>query len=256
MGNISSLEPALVVMPSAEKAANRYEFKNLQALWFVPLVMYFDFESFLKPVYSCPDNPSRSSTRVVQNHEACGYSLAVIDHGNSQPYFCDYDNSDQCMKKFLNHLHQLAREIYDQKRRFPHFHGSQESLTKENRSTCWICCIKFTNEHKKLTFFGKVSGMSHEKCNLARRTVNFTPVIGHNIYILIRTWPIEKNLKKENCLGPMFCMEEKLQLQKRIWNMQGKFLESLNVRTWSIITSCISSVIHYCLLASLKSFVK
>ena len=94
-------EPALVVMPSAEKGTNRYELKNLQALWFVPLVIYFDFESSLKPVHSCPDNPSRSSTRVVRKHEACEYSLAVIDHGNSQPYFFDYDSSDQGMKKFL-----------------------------------------------------------------------------------------------------------------------------------------------------------
>ena len=82
-------------MPSAEKGTNRYEFKNLQALWFVPLVIYFDFESFLKPVDSCPDNPSQSSTRDVQKHKACGYSLAVIEHGNSQPYFFDYDSSDQ-----------------------------------------------------------------------------------------------------------------------------------------------------------------
>ena len=172
-------------MPSAEKGTNRYEFKNLQALWFVPLVTYFDFESFLKPVDSCPDNPSRSSTRVVQKHEACGYSLAVIEHGNSQPYFFDYDSSDPCMKKFLNQLHQLAREIYDQKRRFPQFLDSQESLNKENTSTCWICCIHFTNEHEKCLdhchFSGKFLGWAHEKCNLARRTVNFTPVIGHNI---------------------------------------------------------------------------
>ena len=178
-------EPALVVMPSAEKGTNRYEFKNLQALWFVPLVIYFDFESFLKPVDSCPDNPSQSSTRVLQKHEACGYSLAVIEHENSQPYFFDYDSSDQCMKKFLNQLHQLAREIYDQKRRFPQFLESQESLNKENTSTCWICCIHFTNEHEKCLdhchFSGNVLGWAHEKCNLARRTVNFTPVIGHNI---------------------------------------------------------------------------
>ena len=172
-------------MPSAEKGTNRYEFKNLQALWFLPLVIYFDFESFLKPVNSCPDKPSLSSTRVVQKHEACGYSLAVIEHGNSQPYFFDYDSSDQCMKKFLNQLHQLAREIYDQKRRFPHFLRGQEWFNKEKTSTCWICCIHFTNEHEKCLdhchFSGKILGWAHEKCNLARRTVNFAPVIGHNI---------------------------------------------------------------------------
>ena len=71
-------EPAKEVTPSAEKGTNRYEFKNPQALWFVPLVIYVDFESFLKPVHSCPDNPSQSSTQVVQKHETCGYPWAVI----------------------------------------------------------------------------------------------------------------------------------------------------------------------------------
>ena len=52
-------------------------------------------------------------------------------------------------------------------------------------STYWICCIHYTNEHDKCLdhchFSGKFLGWSDEKCNLARRTVNFTPVIGHNI---------------------------------------------------------------------------
>ena len=58
-------------------------------------------------------------------------------------------------------------------------------MNKENTSTCWICCIHFTNEHEKCLdhchFSGKFLGWAHEKCNLARRTVNFTPVIGDNI---------------------------------------------------------------------------
>ena len=87
-------------------------------------------------------------------------------------------------EKFLNQLHQLAREIYDQMRWFPHFLGCQESLNKKT-STCWICCIHFTNEHEKCLdhchFSGKFLGWSHEKCNLARRTKNFIPVIGHNV---------------------------------------------------------------------------
>ena len=99
MSNASSLVRimnfTLAVMPLAEKGSNRYELKHIQALRFVPIVIYFDFESFLKPVHTCPDNHQRSSTRVVQKYEARGYSLAVIDHGNSHPYFFDYDSSDQ-----------------------------------------------------------------------------------------------------------------------------------------------------------------
>ena len=81
-----------------------------------------------------------------------------------------------------------------------------------------------------------------------------------NVSTHIHTWLKEKNLQKNNYLycsiGPMFWMEENLQLQKRVWNMQGMFLESSNLRTLRIITVCISSVVHSFLLASLKSFDK
>ena len=40
--------PALVRLPAPGK--NLYKFENLAATWFVPLVIYFDFESFLCPV--------------------------------------------------------------------------------------------------------------------------------------------------------------------------------------------------------------
>ena len=65
------------------------------------------------------------------------------------------------------------------------FPWNQESLNKKNTSTCWICCIHFTNEHENCLFHclfsGKCPGWSHEKCNLAKPTVIFTPVIWHNI---------------------------------------------------------------------------
>ena len=38
--------------------------------------------------------------------------------------------------------------------------------------------------------------------------------------------------------------------------LEEKFLECSNVNTWRIITTCISSVIHSFLLASLKNFDK
>ena len=104
-------EPALVYIPSAEKSTNLSEFKSFQALWFVPLVIYFNFESFLKHAHSCSDNPSRSSVRIVQKQEACGYSMVVVEYRNSQPYFFDYEGFDKCMEKFLNQLDQLARKF-------------------------------------------------------------------------------------------------------------------------------------------------
>ena len=50
-------EPAVVIMPSAENGCHKYKFKNFQALWYAPIVIYFDFESFLNPLTTCMNNP-------------------------------------------------------------------------------------------------------------------------------------------------------------------------------------------------------
>ena len=43
----------------------------------------------------------------------------------------------------------------------------------------------------------------------------------------------------------------KVQLQKRIWNMQGKFLENLNVRVWRIITTYGLDCAHHFIASNL-----
>ena len=63
--------PAFVRCPAPGK--NLYQFKNLAATWFVPLVIYFDFESFLCPLAGCTPHGNISYTRVIEKHEPCGF---------------------------------------------------------------------------------------------------------------------------------------------------------------------------------------
>ena len=102
--------PAVVRLPAPGK--NLYKFKNLAATWFVPLVIYFDFESFLCPVAGCTPHGNNSYTRVIEKHEPCGFSLAVIDHCSTKPIFFHVDSSEDCITKFVNMLHTLAKDIY------------------------------------------------------------------------------------------------------------------------------------------------
>merc|ERR1711894_183745 len=70
--------PATVRMPTPHN--NLYKFKNWSATWFAPVVIYFDFESFLKPVYGCQSNQYAASSQVLEVHRPCGFALAVIEH--------------------------------------------------------------------------------------------------------------------------------------------------------------------------------
>ena len=87
--------PAVIQMPSPDK--NEYKFSNFSATWFVPLVIYFDFESFLLPVAGCDAATDQSSTRVIEKHEPCGFALAVVDHHSNVSYFHHVDSSEDCM---------------------------------------------------------------------------------------------------------------------------------------------------------------
>ena len=178
--------PAVVRLPAPGK--NLYKFKNLAATWFVPLVIYFDFESFLYPVAGCTPHGNNSYTRVIEKHEPCGFSLAVIDHYSTKPIFFHVDSSEDCITKFVNMLHTLAKDIYKRKRAFPFFRGDRSQYPKSAASECWICNEAFDGNDEQASidldhchYSGQFLGWAHEKCNRARRNVNFTPVVGHNI---------------------------------------------------------------------------
>ena len=178
--------PTVVRLPAPGK--NLYKFKNLAATWFVPLVIYFDFESFLYPVAGCTPHGNNSYTIVIEKHEPCGFSLAVIDHYSTKPIFFHVDSSEDCITKFVNMLHTLAKDIYKRKRAFPFFRGDRSQYPKSAASECWICNEAFDDNDEQSSidldhchYSGQFLGWAHEKCNRARRNVNFTPVVGHNI---------------------------------------------------------------------------
>ena len=179
--------PAVIQMPSPDQSM--YKFSKLSATWFVPLVIYFDFESFLRPVASCAGPSNTANTRAIERHEPCGFALTVIDHQSTTPVFHHVDSSEDCMKNFVRMLHDLARDIHKQKNKHPFNRGNRNLLNKRQAKRCWICENDFDVEDDPEStidldhchFSGKFLGCAHEKCNRARRYVNFIPVVGHNI---------------------------------------------------------------------------
>ena len=92
------------------------------------------------------------------------------------------------MKNFARMLHDLARDIHKQKHKHTFYRGNRILLNKSQAKQCWICENDFDVEDDPEStigldhrhFSGKLLGWAHEKCNRARRYVNFIPVVGHN----------------------------------------------------------------------------
>ena len=85
-------------------------------------------------------------------------------------------------------LHTLAKDIYRRKRAFPFFRRDHIQYPKCAASKCWIRNKFFDNNDEQSSidldhchYGGQFLGWAHEKCNRARRNVNFASVLGHNI---------------------------------------------------------------------------
>ncbi len=167
------------------ESAKDLVFKNVQARWFVPLVIYFELESLLQPVQGCERPPETSHSQFLQIHEPCGYALTVVEHSNDNVLFLKQERGPGCLQTFVKDLHILARDFYERKRAHMIFTGRVEEADPENKELCWICEDLFNAEDEIVLdhchFSNKFLGWSHSQCNLARRTVKFTPVIAHNL---------------------------------------------------------------------------
>ncbi|XP_075241649.1 uncharacterized protein LOC142336624 [Convolutriloba macropyga] len=107
----------------------------------------------------------------------------VIERGNPEPIHFDIYTGPDCMERFLSKIEKLAKFFYHQKRKYPIFIGKPPS--KIFQTCCWICDVPFETDDEKVLdhchFRGQFLGYAHNECNLKRRTLDYTPVIAHNM---------------------------------------------------------------------------
>ena len=171
-------EAAAIKLPDETK--NELQFQNYQSRWFAPYVMYFDFESLIRPVATCSNTSDRSSSEIIERHEPCGFCLVVIEHNNPEPVFFKLERSSNCMQRFVENLQKLAKDIYEMKQLHRNYTGSPQFPSDQ----CWICEKDLAESERVLDHChasGKFLGFAHSKCNLKRRTVNYIPIFAHNL---------------------------------------------------------------------------
>ena len=176
-----SREPAVVKMPSEKQ--KKVSFKNLKARWFAPIVLYFDLESLLQPLSSC--DTERQSTKTIELHTPCSYCLVAVEHNNPKPLFVHLMRSEDCITRLVKELEQIAKEVHAKKQTHRYYRGSPP-VRPENVDKCWICEEEFldTEDDKVLDhchYSGDFLGFAHSNCNLKRQTINFIPVVAHNL---------------------------------------------------------------------------
>ena len=175
---------ALATIKMSGDDKNSFGFKNFKARWFAPFTIYFDFESFLMPVSSCPVNPDASSTEVIEQHIPSGFVLTLFEKGSSTTKEFVIHSSENSMTNFIKKNYMRWREKYTiQRNNFQYIRDNKCQIKVVQMSVGFVKNFFGPEDtkvldhcHHRWDFFG----FAHEKCNWIRRTINFTPVIGHN----------------------------------------------------------------------------
>ncbi len=247
-------EPVLINMPTEKNM--KVLFKSHSARWFAPVVVYYDMESIIRPVLGCEQKDSVSSTEKMEVHEPCSLGMVIVEHGTAKvPEYLSFRN-EKPAECFLDRLENLAREVYEKKRRFPEFVGV---VPNEIPNVCWICEEPFElNEISVIDhchYTGNFLGKAHQKCNVNRRTINFIPVLAHNAmgYDIHYVLKALKDRNPKNTISVIPSTDEKfIALSYGVWikdyidkkgNPQSvyenlRFLDSYKFMTSSLQTLC------------------
>ena len=159
---------AEIVMPKESNTS--LQFQNWKARWFLPIVLYFDTESYLVPIAAAQLSPSTSYTVAIEKHEPCGCAIADIEHGKTTPVYFELKRGDNSIN------------IYQRKRAFcGPYRGPVPA--RENNTRCWICENEINDAAELVLdhchYDCHFLGWAHQLGNTRRKTSNFTPMIGH-----------------------------------------------------------------------------
>ena len=180
-------EAVKIQMPKKE---TMLKFKNYHRSEKVPFVFYADFECLIKPIQLCNPDDKKSYTKQYQKHEPSSfcYYIKCFDDEVYKPKKVSYTGED-VPRKFVEMLEEDIKIITNIPGKKIIF-GKEEKERYEKETKCWICKEEFNDDKVRdhCHFTGRYRGAAHNKCNLNYRKPNFTPVVFHNLMVMIATY--------------------------------------------------------------------
>ena len=175
-------------------------FKNQKNKFKAPVIGFADFECYMESreddVEACQKcnrfqcDCEKSSSRALNNHRACGFSICFVDSDNDVFYQETYGGKD-AVEVFLNKLSDYGNIVHERKQRFRSttqiVATQDEWFNYHQAEVCHICNDPFqpdSRKYKKVVDHDHVSGSiiqaAHSICNLQRQGPYKTPIYFHN----------------------------------------------------------------------------
>jgi hypothetical protein len=173
------------------KPGSTTKFENYERIQEFPIVIYADFECYIKKLDAKEQKPNESSTTQYQKHNPSGlcYYVKCFDNSIYRPKLVhhtqQYEGED-ITKKFVDLLEEETRDIHNKfKFKEPVRMTSRDTKNYEEATTCYACKEEFTLKDYKVNdhchYTGKYRGAAHNSCNLRMRQPKFIPVLFHNL---------------------------------------------------------------------------
>jgi hypothetical protein len=165
------------------------KFMNYNRSMRVPFIVYADFESFIKPIYTCQPRPDESCTNKYQKHTPSSFCYYVKCFDDSvyaqQPIvFTAESEDDDVAQIFVDTLEENIKQIY-KRFKFPKNMDftSIDARRFHEATECHICggVLGEDKVRDHCHFSGKFRGAAHNRCNINYKAPKFFPVVFHNL---------------------------------------------------------------------------
>ena len=156
----------------------------------VPFVIYADFESYIKPIYTCGPDEKKSFTKEYQKHTPSSfcYYIKCFDENVYKGKLVTYtamSETDDVAGKFVESIGKDVIDIYE-RTKFPKkiVMTDEDEKNYNDSKVCHICEEELEDDdkvkdHCHLT--GKYRGAAHDDCNKKYRVPKFIPIVFHNL---------------------------------------------------------------------------
>jgi len=165
----SKFTAAKTVMPNNEE--KYLEFKNYHKMLRAPIVIYADFECFLRPVHTCDNSPEISQTKEIQKHVPASFAYYKVRSDGSmceEPYmYCGEGVSviDHFFEQMIEEHQLICEELENIE---PMILTAEQEELFANQVYCGICHRALGKDrvrhHDHLS--GEFVTAAHNACNL------------------------------------------------------------------------------------------
>lgn len=164
---------------------NKLSFNNFDKTLKMPFVIYADFESFLNPVQTCDNDPTKSFTNNVQKHDVYSFGYYIkCSYDDKQSIYRHYTGqncSHFFMKSLKDDLMKISQKLFFQLSPVPLTCNNNHDVSQS--TICFICKKNLNNDSTIYYdwFTGLYKGVAHSICASNYRVPRFVPIFLHNL---------------------------------------------------------------------------